>query len=274
MDSRSSSSTRLAVRSRPLVLYWLSPKLGMKLRNTVAIAAGLVVLLAGLSLVGSVGDVITGAPVTAAGRFFELVMMTGATIAGVALVLHLANRFGAPFVAISAECDTRRQLCQGGRRIRADGDERRTEAVGEVQHQRHTGDRRARHHDQLEEAARSGDRGTGDDVADRAHQRKAGEKHDQAGRDGHGRFELQSQLGAEPVEHQRGRGRDRTANRVLEEERESVPVESPIDAVDRHGTQSADQADQPDRRPGFPPSRTPAHPRPGWRPSACMGAAR
>ena len=86
----------------PLVLYWLSPKLGLHFEPTVAIAAGLVVLLAGLSLVGSVGDVISGAPVTAAGRFFELVMMTAATIAGVALVLHLANRFGAPFVAISA----------------------------------------------------------------------------------------------------------------------------------------------------------------------------
>ncbi|MGY4653395.1 uncharacterized membrane protein YjjP (DUF1212 family) [Mycobacterium sp. URHB0021] len=87
----------------PLVLYWLSPRLGLQFEPTVAIAAGLVVLLAGLSLVGSVGDVITGAPVTAAARFFELVMMTAATIAGVALVLHLANRFGAPFVAISAE---------------------------------------------------------------------------------------------------------------------------------------------------------------------------
>ena len=87
----------------PIVLYALSPKLGLHFDPTVAIAAGLVVLLAGLSLVGSVGDVITGAPVTAAGRFFELVMMTGATIAGVALVLHLANRFGAPFVAISAD---------------------------------------------------------------------------------------------------------------------------------------------------------------------------
>jgi uncharacterized membrane protein YjjP (DUF1212 family) len=86
----------------PLVLYWLSPKLGLQFEPTVAIAAGLVVLLAGLSLVGSVGDVITGAPVTAAARFFELVMMTAATIAGVALVLHLANRFGAPFVAIGA----------------------------------------------------------------------------------------------------------------------------------------------------------------------------
>ena len=87
----------------PLALYGLSPKLGMQFEPTVAIAAGLVVLLAGLSLVRSVGDVITGAPVTAAGRFFELLMMTGATIAGVALVLHLANRFGAPFVALGPD---------------------------------------------------------------------------------------------------------------------------------------------------------------------------
>lgn len=93
-----------AIATAPAItLYWLSPKLGLHFEPTVAIAAGLVVLLAGLSLVGSVGDVISGAPVTAAGRFFELVMMTGATIAGVAIVLHLANRFGAPFVAISAD---------------------------------------------------------------------------------------------------------------------------------------------------------------------------
>jgi uncharacterized membrane protein YjjP (DUF1212 family) len=86
----------------PLILFWFGPKFGLNFEPTVAIAAGLVVLLAGLSLVGSVGDVITGAPVTAAGRFFELVMMTGATIAGVALVLHLASRFGAPYIEIGA----------------------------------------------------------------------------------------------------------------------------------------------------------------------------
>jgi len=67
---------------------------------TIAIAAGLVVILAGLSLVGSVGDVISGAPVTAAGRFFELLMLTAATIAGVGLVLHMAIRFGAPTIEI------------------------------------------------------------------------------------------------------------------------------------------------------------------------------
>ncbi|MBO0677884.1 threonine/serine exporter family protein [Mycolicibacterium sp. S2-37] len=93
-----------AIATAPAIgLYWLSPRLGLHFEPTIAIAAGLVVLLAGLSLVGSVGDVISGAPVTAAGRFFELVMMTGATIAGVAIVLHLAGRFGAPFVAIGPE---------------------------------------------------------------------------------------------------------------------------------------------------------------------------
>jgi uncharacterized membrane protein YjjP (DUF1212 family) len=93
-----------AIATAPaILLYALSPRLGLHFEPTVAIAAGLVVLLAGLSLVGSVGDVISGAPVTAAGRFFELVMMTAATIAGVAFVLHIASRFGAPFVAISAD---------------------------------------------------------------------------------------------------------------------------------------------------------------------------
>ena len=93
-----------AIATAPaILLYALSPRLGLDFEPTVAIAAGLVVLLAGLSLVGSVGDVISGAPVTAAGRFFELVMMTAATIAGVAFVLHIASRFGAPFVAISAD---------------------------------------------------------------------------------------------------------------------------------------------------------------------------
>ena len=106
----------------PLILYWLSPKLGLKFEPTVAIAAGLVVLLAGLSLVSSVGDVITGAPVTAAGRFFELLMMTAATIAGVAVVLHLANRFGAPFVALGPGAPPRWQSClpasHSARRVR------------------------------------------------------------------------------------------------------------------------------------------------------------
>jgi len=41
----------------------------------------------------------------------ELLMMTAATIAGVALVLHLANRFGAPFVALGAGAPPPWQSC-------------------------------------------------------------------------------------------------------------------------------------------------------------------
>ena len=84
-----------------MALYLLGPKFGLQFDPTIAIAAGLVVLLAGLSLVGCVQDVITGAPVTAVARFFELVMLTAATIAGVAFVLHVATKFGAPDLTIS-----------------------------------------------------------------------------------------------------------------------------------------------------------------------------
>ena len=76
-----------------------------------------------------------------------------------------------------AECDTGRQLCECGRRIRADSDERRTEAVGEMQYQRHTRDRRARRRRQLEKNRPAAVVwGTGDDVADRTDQRKAGQE--------------------------------------------------------------------------------------------------
>ena len=119
-----------------------------------------------------------------------------------------------------------------------------------MQHHCHAGDRRGGHHDQFEEAARGGDGRAGDDVADRAHQREPGKEDDEAGGDGHRRFEVQPQLGAQPVERQRRCGRDGAADRVLEEERQSMPVEPPIDAVDRHGTQRADQTGQQARAKG------------------------
>ena len=97
---------------------------------------------------------------------------------------------------------------------------------------------------------RSGDRGPGDDVADRTHERKTGEEHNQARGDRYRRFEVQPELGAERVQQDRGRGRDGAAHCVLKEEGQSVPVEHPVDTVDRHGTQRADQTDQPSRAQG------------------------
>jgi hypothetical protein len=48
--------------------------------------------------VGSVQAVVTGAA-----RFFELVMMTAATIAGVAFVLHVTTKFGAPTAVVAPD---------------------------------------------------------------------------------------------------------------------------------------------------------------------------
>ncbi|MCF8609563.1 threonine/serine exporter family protein [Gordonia sp. HY285] len=58
------------------------------------IAAGIVVLLSGLSLVGSVQDAITGAPITGTARFCEVVLLTGGILAGVALGLRMTESFG------------------------------------------------------------------------------------------------------------------------------------------------------------------------------------
>ncbi|WP_305093880.1 threonine/serine exporter ThrE family protein [Prescottella sp. R16] len=84
-----------------IALYTVQDQLGVVIRPSLIIAAGVVVLLSGLSLVGSVQDAITGAPITASARFFEVVMMTGGIIAGVAISLRLAGALGANLPVIS-----------------------------------------------------------------------------------------------------------------------------------------------------------------------------
>ncbi|MBF6136735.1 threonine/serine exporter family protein [Nocardia otitidiscaviarum] len=64
------------------------------------IAAGIAVLLAGLQLVGSVEDAITGAPITAAARMLEVIMMTCGIIGGIVMALRLAEILGASVPAI------------------------------------------------------------------------------------------------------------------------------------------------------------------------------
>jgi hypothetical protein len=58
------------------------------------VAAGLTVLLSGLSIVGAVLDGITGFYVTAAGRAFEVALMSAGLLAGVALVLQTGVGLG------------------------------------------------------------------------------------------------------------------------------------------------------------------------------------
>ncbi|QNG17543.1 threonine/serine exporter family protein [Rhodococcus triatomae] len=84
-------------------LYTFQDQLGVDIRPSQIIAAGVIVLLSGLSLVGSVQDAITGAPVTAAARFFEVVMMTGGIIAGVGISLKVTSLFGSTLPPTNVE---------------------------------------------------------------------------------------------------------------------------------------------------------------------------
>src|SRR5699024_5647888 len=83
-------------------LYSARDTLGLDMRPSLVIASGIVVLLSGLSLVGSVQDAITGAPITASARFFEVLMMTAGIIVGVAIGLRLADAVGLTLPPISA----------------------------------------------------------------------------------------------------------------------------------------------------------------------------
>lgn len=86
-----------AIAATPaVVLAAVAEPLGISVSPTLIIAAGITVLLSGLSLVGSVQDAITGAPITAAARMLELLMMTGGIIAGIALTLRVGEMFDAP----------------------------------------------------------------------------------------------------------------------------------------------------------------------------------
>ncbi len=58
------------------------------------VAAGIIVLLAGVTLVGAVQDALTGYFVTASARTFEALLLTGGIIAGVSLGLTVGLRLG------------------------------------------------------------------------------------------------------------------------------------------------------------------------------------
>jgi uncharacterized membrane protein YjjP (DUF1212 family) len=81
----------LATGVAVLLLAW-----DVDVRSSLVVAAGIVVLLAGLSLVGAAQDAISGFPVTAAARAFEVVTLTTGIVVGIAAVLDAAQRAGIP----------------------------------------------------------------------------------------------------------------------------------------------------------------------------------
>ncbi|MGB3697950.1 MAG: threonine/serine exporter family protein [Gordonia sp. (in: high G+C Gram-positive bacteria)] len=82
-------------------LYHWRETLHVSFAPSQIIAAGIVVLLSGLSLVGSVQDAITGAPITGTARFSEVVLMTGGILAGVGLAIRLVETLGVTLPALT-----------------------------------------------------------------------------------------------------------------------------------------------------------------------------
>lgn len=74
-------------------MFGWSPTL---LPPALVVASGIVVLLAGLSLVGAAQDAISGFPLTAAARSYELVLNTVGLVVGIGLVLDVGRRLGIP----------------------------------------------------------------------------------------------------------------------------------------------------------------------------------
>ena len=74
----------------------------VQVRTPLVVAAGIVVLLAGLSLVGSAQDAISGFPVTAAARAFEVLTLTAGIVVGIAGVLDVAQRAQFPLDVVAA----------------------------------------------------------------------------------------------------------------------------------------------------------------------------
>lgn len=80
-------------------LLVLVPRLPVELEQlppSLVVASGIVVLLAGLSLVGAAEDAISGFPVTAGGRAFEVVVLTLGLVVGIGAVLDVSRRLGVP----------------------------------------------------------------------------------------------------------------------------------------------------------------------------------
>ncbi|MGI4895940.1 MAG: threonine/serine exporter family protein, partial [Janthinobacterium lividum] len=77
-----------------------------RLSPSLLVGSGIVVLLAGLSLVGSAEDAISGFYVTAGARAFETLLLTTGLVLGIAGVLDLGQRAGLTLSLTFAEAET------------------------------------------------------------------------------------------------------------------------------------------------------------------------
>lgn len=85
----------LVVHQHAETIMWLG-----QVRPSLVVASSVVVLLAGMSVVTAAQDTLDGFYLTAGARTYEVVLLTGGVVAGVLLVLSIAQRFGVDLVII------------------------------------------------------------------------------------------------------------------------------------------------------------------------------
>ncbi len=82
-----------------IILLWGQDVFGWDrhlLPPSLVVASGIVVLLAGMQLVGAAEDAISGYPLTAAAKSFEVALYTIGLVVGIGFVLDLGQRLGVP----------------------------------------------------------------------------------------------------------------------------------------------------------------------------------
>ncbi|AKK11834.1 threonine/serine exporter ThrE [Corynebacterium uterequi] len=84
------------------IIYHIAQNFGVQIRPSLIIASCIIVLVAGLSLVQSLQDAMTGAAVTGSARFFDTLLMTTGIVAGVAVGMQLAGVLGIDLPPIEA----------------------------------------------------------------------------------------------------------------------------------------------------------------------------
>lgn len=85
--------------------YAASDVVGIEVAPSRIIASGIIVMLAGLTLVQSLQDGITGAPVTGSARFFDTMLLTGGIVAGIAIGFEVTAFIGIPLPPIVVASD-------------------------------------------------------------------------------------------------------------------------------------------------------------------------
>ncbi|HHT59049.1 MAG TPA: threonine/serine exporter family protein, partial [Corynebacterium stationis] len=84
------------------VVYNIASSLGIAFSPSQVIGMGIIVLVAGLTLVQSIIDGITRAPVTSTARFFEALLSTAAIVGGVGLGIQFSDWIGYPLPPLAS----------------------------------------------------------------------------------------------------------------------------------------------------------------------------